>query len=886
MGSARQDYERFLRWLHEPERQAPESGRRFANLVLANFDAVAATARQHNNRSHLLARLAREGLAQTSADLPPLREPAPQGTWPWVRLRHLTLGPFRGFRESQGFDLSRRLVLCYGPNGSGKSSFCEALEYALRGSVEEAAAKRIDHARYLANIHAGRFVEPTLVGTDSQGNEVQVRSDEDAFRFFFVEQNRIDNFSRIAASTPGRKTDLIATLFGMDQFNDFAAHFNESMDAALTLESTQQLALSGRRQALRADETASDAEANKLRAEDQAAADYAAAYQDGLTLEGLCGLVGSDEAPGRLQELDAKLRAVPPAITSITREGLARAYAHADAEAESVSRATRNLHARRDQVSFRDLFAAVQRLRDDHPDRCPACLTRLEQVMSNPFDRADAGLRELQEIAALEADVQRISEAAAETSRTLRTELRKIEAFLQSVEEADSLVGTYVRGLPEVPNTLDWWKAIHTPDANEGGATPSLEQILEVADRAAGQDIVVRQAIEARNADATEQRRLNDARVWIAEYRTRRDRIVQDATQARERIAQWEAVNADLIRRAELEGPANLRDGPIKQAYDSFHQHLEQFRDRLPGMLMADLNATAMELYNEFNHMDRDEDKLAELLLPLTAESVIEIAFRGNPGRRINALTALSEGHIRCLGLAILLAKAQSVRVPLIIFDDAVNAIDHDHRGGIRAAIFESNRFRETQIIVTCHSQEFVKDVENSLPRNLRGDCQQYALRHHDGNHQPRVNPDVGSANYLARAQQAMDRHDCRDALSFARKALEMFMHKAWKWMESHRVGNISVQIEGPTREPQLRALCEAVRTRLGGLNTFNHASKNTLLQCLNTILGIPEQNLVWLLLNKGTHEEPDRDDFDVQHVEMVLRVLGDIDGIELRAGR
>jgi hypothetical protein len=760
------------------------------------------------------------------------------------------------------------------------------LEYALRGSVEEAAAKRIDHARYLANIHAGRFVEPTLVGTDSLGNEVQVRSDEDAFRFFFVEQNRIDNFSRIAASTPGRKTDLIATLFGMDQFNDFAAHFNESMDAALTLESPQQLALSGRRQALRADETASDAEANKLRAEDQAAADYAAAYQDGMTLEGLCGLVGSDEAPGRLQELDAKLRAVPPAITSITRDGLVRAYAHADAEAESVSRVTRNLHARRDQVSFRDLFAAVQRLRDTHPDRCPACLTRLEQVTSNPFDRADAGLGELQEIAALEADAQRISEAAAETSRTLRTELRKIEAFLQSVEEADSLVGIYVRGLPELPNTLDWWKAIHTPDADESGATPLLEQILEVADRAAGQDIVARQAIEARNADATEQRRLNDARVWIAEYRTRRDRIVQDATQARERIAQWEAVNAELIRRAELEGQANLRDGPIKQAYDSFHQHLEQFRDRLPGMLMADLNATAMELYNEFNHMDRDEDKLAELLLPLTAESVIEIAFRGDPGRRINALTALSEGHIRCLGLAILLAKAQSVRVPLIIFDDAVNAIDHDHRGGIRAAIFESNRFRETQIIVTCHSQEFVKDVENSLPRNLRGDCQQYALRHHDGNHQPRVNPDVGSANYLARARQAMDRHDCRDALSFARKALEMFMHKAWKWMESHRVGNISVQIEGPTREPQLRALCEAVRTRLGGLNTFNHASKDTLLQCLNTILGIPEQNLVWLLLNKGTHEEPDRDDFDVQHVEMVLRVLGDIDGIELRAGR
>lgn len=392
--------------------------------------------------------------------------------------------------------------------------------------------------------------------------------------------------------------------------------------------------------------------------------------------------------------------------------------------------------------------------------------------------------------------------------------------------------------------------------------------------------------MDAREADAAEHRRLNDARVWIAEHRTRRNGIVQAAAQARARIEQWETANANLVQRAEQEGQANVRDRPIKTAYDSFLRHLESFRERLPGMLMADLNVTAMDLYNEFNYIDRDEDKLAELRLPLRAEGVIEIAFRGNPRRLVNALTALSEGHIRCLGLAILLAKAQSVRAPLIIFDDAVNAIDHDHRGGIRSAIFESDRFRETQIIVTCHSQEFVKDVENSLPRELRADCQQYALRHHDGNHQPRVNPDVGSANYLARAQQAMGRHDSRDALSYARKALEMFMHKAWKWLESHRVGNISIQIDGPAKEPQLRALCEAVRARLRGLGTFNHASKDPLLQSLNTILGIPEQNLVWLLLNKGTHEEPDRDDFDVQHVEAVLRVLGEIDGLELRAGR
>ena len=96
----------------------------------------------------------------------------------------------------------------------------------------------------------------------------------------------------------------------------------------------------------------------------------------------------------------------------------------------------------------------------------------------------------------------------------------------------------------------------------------------------------------------------------------------------------------------------------------------------------------------------------------------------------------------------------------------------------------------------------------------------------------------------------------------------------------------MSVQIEGPGKEPQLRTLCEALRKKLRETPTFAHASKQPLLDNLNTILGIPEQNLIWTLLNKGTHEEPNRDDFDMVHVETVLTVLGNIDVLELRPNR
>ncbi len=888
MGTARHDFERFVRWLHEPERQTPEPARKMATLVLAHFDAVAATARQHNNRSQLLARLARQHLAAASPALPDLHEAAPQGQWPWRRLRSLTLGPFRGFREAQTFDLRKRVVLCYGPNGSGKSSLCEALEYALRGSVEEAGSKRIEQRDYLANIHAGNFVPPILTASDAAGREVPVVADENAFRFFFVEKNRIDNFSRIAATPPGRKTDLIATLFGMDQFNDFASHFNESMDTALSLATQTQTQLAGRQQALKVDETTRDGEAEELRAQDQAAAAYAAGVAPGLTYEALQHqVVQSDNTPSRLQQLDTKLRALMPTITNNSREIVAELFGSADSCAARVVTSQHALDDRRSQVSFRQLFAAVQALRAEHHDRCPACLTPIAEAVTNPFERADTGIRELQELAALEAEHEQLRKEAIEASRSLLVNLQNLGEFLRSEGQSETLVGRYLRALPRNTDVPDWWIAVHTPETDVTGATPSLEQIFQVADQAAARDDRTRMALRLRDDELAEQQRLNDARVWMAEHNTRRARIVDDAAQARIRIAEWETANADLIRRAAEEEQANLRDRPIKEAYDSFCRLLERFRGQLPGMLMADLNASTMEFYNEFNYGDRNEDKLDDLRLPLTATGVIEVSFRGNPQRRVNALTALSEGHIRCLGLAILLAKAEAVGAPLIIFDDAINAIDHDHRSGIRQAIFESDRFRETQIVVTCHSPEFVKDIENHLPQPLRGDCQQYVLLHHRGDHQPRVNPDVGSQNYLTRARRALaDRFDPRDALSHARKSLEMLTDKAWKWLESHRVGNLSIQVEGPGKEPQLRTLCDALRIRLQNSVTFAHPSKQPLLDNLNTILGIPEQNLVWTLLNKGTHEEPDRDDFDLNHVETVLNVLNAIDGLELRRNR
>lgn len=888
MASSKQDFERFVAWLHLPATQAPPDVRQLANLALARFDALARTSRQHSQRSIFLVSEARQAMAQTPDGPPDTAVVADDGAWPWKRLRSMTIGPFRGFRNPEPFDLQKRVVLFYGPNGSGKTSFCEGLEFGLLGSVEEAETKRIEGRTYLANLHARRFEAPTLMATDHQNREVAVVAAADTFRFCFIERNRIDAFSRIAARPPAQRTELIATLFGMEKFNEFVGHFNESIDAQLVTLASKQLALNGRRNALGNDQATVNGEAQAmldLAAEEAA---MAAAHQEGMAYDGLKAFIGTADTPGRMQELDGILGALPPAAIGVSRDGMLAAFEASRAAQVELAGIAAKLEARSSQVSFKDLYTAVLALQATHGDHCPACDTALADAKSNPFERATAGLADLKELGELQEQRATAQRKVDNASRELRRQLGCLSAFLAAHEEQETPVGRFLAGLPAEPPG-EWWSAVYLDQLPQEGAPAdavTIETILAVTDRIAAQDAASALARQERQRQTNERASLVTLQLAIQAQDLKRKQLVDGVAAARARIAAFDVDNSQLIADVAQEALDLARDAPIKAAYDRFLALLRGYRNQLPGMLMAGLNDAAMNLYNEFNHNDLDPDKLAALHLPINGEQKIEITFRGNPGVRVDALRILSEGHIRCLGLAILLAKAQSIQSPLVVFDDAINAIDHDHRGGIRETIFESDHFADTQLIVTCHSNEFIKDIQQHLPPARRDDCKVYLFRNHAGDYQPRVSGNLSIRNYVAKARASKDNLDHREALAACRQGLEMLSDKVWRWLGSHELGVLSLQLAGVGAEPGLRNLCEALRKRLDDAAHFNHANKPVLLAAYGRILGIPAANLVWTYLNKGTHEEANRDDFDADLVESVVRTLEEVDALDLRAGR
>ena len=435
--------------------------RRLANLVLTNFDAVLETSRQHSQRSILIADLAQRHLLQTSDTLPEIVPAAADGAWLWKRLRHLTVDPFRGVRHPEPFDLQKRIVLFYGPNGSEKTSFCEALEYALLGSVEEAEAKRITAATYLSNIHERRFTPPVLRATDHQGSEINVVASADAYRFCFIEKNRIDSFFRIAARPTAQRAELIATLFGMEKFNEFVGHFNESIDGQLTLTKTKQVFLEQRRTALAQDQAIVDGEVESLHTLDAEELALALTHSENITYEALKNLIGGAEKPARLQQLNDILNAVPPQILNVTRQGLQEFYGEANIAQDQLDVLTANLQERANQVSLKDLYTAVSALQPSEGTHCPACDTPLEgpnHVLHNPYEKAAAGLEQLRELAELQINHTQALEGGSHRDyghRVLTEHISNVTFLMSGCNSWEDFKVLLDRAKPKYGNTIE-----------------------------------------------------------------------------------------------------------------------------------------------------------------------------------------------------------------------------------------------------------------------------------------------------------------------------------------------------------------------------------------------------------------------------------------------
>jgi len=861
------EYQRFMQTLIEQNATDPVC--KIANIVLAHLDEIVPLGTHQGQRIRKIVQLSSANWEQASTQIIPVPDNNVEQVAQLSSLKAMTVGPFRGFARQEVFDLNSRLVLIYGPNGTGKSSFCEALEYSLLGNVAEAESKRFrDQNEYLRNAFVNDFRPPQIVALDGQGSDVLIEPNESTYRFCFVEKNRIDSFSRIAAQAPAKQTELIATLFGLETFTEFVRNFTSEIGVQyIDLQGKLALQLMLKQQGLQGAQQQIKTSTTELQRITNEELKLVNTYRYGATFEQMAfELSGDGQTLGRIQQLNVELQQPLPPKANVSKATLEAIGNDATVAVNELRQKQQQLAEASQQVSFKQLYEAVTQVQPSSPAACPACKTPLQQVAINPYIHAGQELVKLQQLAALQQNVTQLEQLALQNIFSIS---QILNICLQFYPQKNPLQ------LNNAQPGLTWWDSLFTqmPDNNTG-----WQHLIWQVQQLEANDKKTDEALGFKNNKQAELNRLRDFERQITILNTQKKTALSNIDKGQQLINNFQTENAQLIANVQAEKVVIAKNQEIVAAYAEFVHKLTSYNNGLPAQLVADLGELVAELYNAFNRNDAQTELLAVVRLPVAQNQRLSISFQNQPEKFFDALHILSEGHVRCLGLAILLAKNLKEQAPVLIFDDPVNAIDDDHRESIRRTLFEDQYFMAKQIILTCHGEEFFKDIQNLLSVEDMRSSKLMSFLPRLGEQHIRVDFNCAPRNYILAATNHLERNEVREALSKSRQALEVLTKgKVWKYVNRFGDGNLSIKLRSSSTPIELRNLTDQLRSKIHKPD-FADPNKNAIYDPINSLLGINGDCREWRYLNKGTHEENDRAEFDRAIVTAIVAALVNLD--------
>lgn len=615
---------------------------------------------------------------------------------------------FRGFGEIGPDDMgtfirfSKLKNIFYAPNGGGKSSLCEALEIGTTGDIKEAARRKTKVNQYIARGEAKPKL--MLVGTDKLPVKQSI-----TWSGCFIDRNRLQEFSLLGSKDTGSaERDVLATLFGLEELQEVISRFvrpeSFSLKAFMRADQAGELdrlertraSLSQLRRKHRADLQKSISESCRLlglRA-DQYFDVRPRALRLRHTIE--MHIRGAERLRASKAPLAIPMKQVRR-ICAIAQRLLDR---RADIETVFLRRAN--------DVNYRVFFEALEAV--EHlqiGETCPACLTPLDQVVVSPFERAREQIMALCALESLKQSKLRNDARIALCASRVATGI----SVVKNNEHADAPCPLKMSELEAVlakfhaatdrsevaPSVLDSFLKLYAGNAIQmevylSACERKRREVGQAEAQAARLDAQVEQL---KKIDESLKQQFEGKKLAEREFKAVNDQMA-------DLIKQKAALLNDTVDNSHF----NKLLEDLESEYRTLYRSLLDYKLELEKARIVGIEAKAAEYYRAINHHDDDHEQIASLRFDRQADSY-RIKITNLDGSSLDAFAVLSEGHLRALGLSILLAMAEKNNFPLIVFDDVVNAIDTDHRSNIIDLLFSDAYLRHIQMVITTHDRLF-----------------------------------------------------------------------------------------------------------------------------------------------------------------------------------
>jgi len=710
---------------------------------------------------------------------------------PAIRLKEIDLVNFRGFQanddgKGRKIDFNKRVTLFFAPNGGGKTSLCEALEWALTGDTSERSERQVEPiGSYFQNTDNN---EPNFNTTKLTLADDTILIPNPIFDRCFLEKNRIEKFAKLAIQPSSELQEVLGELFGFSNIVDFFKEFGQDLSPTdneknRTEREKWRIWLDWNNKKIEQEKVVEEAKKEEKIASDE--------------LGKLIGDKSFDDKKTELEEDGKKLRTDLEAIekdlsTEFSTKDFLEKIKIFNSKITEWKKYEKNIADNAKKLDFESLFQSASIIFQGYKDnKCPLCDTPFEQsggifkrsgVVTDPRQKTEKELKRLKQLTDWKSEKTKLeTDLRGINFRTIRDDWQKIQQNLID----DNWKG--IAGEKEKPTI---------PEINFVVLETKLEQEIKIFIAACetlfGADFSILLDVEKVIFDYKKNREeiLKAKPDKEAKIQKLREEFIklQDQNNAFSAKQQIRKTNEERLQK--IIDQANNSDNfrKLLDTYPTFYDSIQLFQSSSILKEGADIDDYATGFYRALNLYDHDGEKVKTIHFPKSIQEEFCVTYEKDESKTCNALHLLSEGHLRTLGLASLLARAMKYAVPVLIFDDAINAIDSDHRDNI--AFLLSGNFTEEngngvfgerwgqinkylsecQFVITSHDRFFDEKIANLFKKDAQ---KRYVL--YSGKDGIDFCEKGNSANFEAKIESFLkpETQDIRSAIFYCRIWLE-----------------------------------------------------------------------------------------------------------------
>ena len=798
---------------------------------------------------------------------------------PNITLDKIDLVNFRGFQANEDnsgrkLEFNEKATLIYSPNGGGKTSLCEALEWALTGDSYERKKRKVEPVGlYFQN---NEINEPKYTTTKLYLTDQDIELPNLTFDRCFLEKNRIEEFAKLAIQPSNDFQKVLGELFGFSEVVDFFKEFGQDLSPTDN-EKNKNERVNWRIWL----------DWNSRKNENEKELENAK-NEEKKSEEALREITGEKNYIDKKEEIESQGKKLREELDALEKD-YSSSFSAVDftdkinkylSKINIWRKLTKDINKHAKELDFEKLFQSANNLFQTYSDsKCPLCDTPYEQsgrifkragVKTNPRKKIKKELKKLEKLTEWKKDLLKIEiELKGAIFREIRNLWEKVQNNLKddnwnniagSVEKSNLPelnfieLESYLEGSPS--DFLSKCESAFTPDFSE---LTILETAIENYQKAREKKI----KDKANKETKIEQLRNKFAKLQESKNGLSAKQQIKKSIEEKLRHIINQANNSEKFKK-------------ILDIYSEFYDSIKLFYSESILKEASDIDEYVSGFYRALNLYDHDGEKVKKICFPKSIQDKFCVKYEKNENKVCDALNLFSEGHLKTLGLSSLLARAIKYSVPVIVFDDVINAIDSDHRDNI--AFLLANKFTDEngiasfgekwgtvknylnncQFVITSHDRFFDEKISNFFDKDYQT---RYVL--YSGKNGIDFCEKGNPANFEAKIEKFLnpETQDVRSAIFYCRIWLEeLLLHIVSNFKNQNSKKGIifnNTRIDTKTkqiRNPALEIIIESLISNLKKDGTTNDEKEITAI--LEEMYKEKESSLVWFfnILNQESH--------------------------------